>query len=207
MLFRSVFKTANVGVWERGEFVGVIIFASGASPDLVKPYGLAKTEGCELVRVALRKHASAVSKMIAIAIRMLKKKMPGLRLIVSFADQEQNHHGGIYQAGGWVYTGSQTLHAYKINGKIEHPKTLHSRYGVGGQSIPWLRANVDPGAERIRNGLKHRYLMPLDDAMRRQVQQLARPYPKRTNAAASSEDPDVQSGQGGSTPTQPLQGA
>ncbi len=196
-------KLAKVGAWEDGQFIGCVIFGHGATPEIGKPFGLSTLEVCELVRVALSKHKTPTSRIVAVAIRMLKQISPGLRLIVSFADWSQGHHGGIYQAGGWVYVGSNEYHAYRVNGEMIHPKSLHDRYGRGGQSIPWLRANVDPLAERVANGLKHKYVYPLDDAMRAQIALLARPYPKR--AKHPGDAPGDQPEEGGSTPTRTLQ--
>lgn len=176
-------KLAKVGVWEGDTFRGVIIFSVGATPEIGKPFGLRQTEVCELVRVALRHHTAPVSRMLAVSVRMLKGSMPGLRLIVSFADTSHGHHGGIYQAAGWLYVGSQEYHAYRVRGKTFHPRSLHHRYGVGGQSIPWLRQHVDPSAERVANGVKHKYLMPLDNEMRAKLLPLSKPYPKRERSA------------------------
>jgi hypothetical protein len=198
-----VFKAVRIGVWEGGKFIGVVLFGQGATPEIGSPYGLKQTEICELTRVALTNHASPVSRIVALALRFLRKQSPGLRLVVSFADASQGHHGGIYQAGGWVYVGGSQTHGYFVNGSVVHPKTLHSRYGKGGQSIPWLRANVDPRAERIVSGFKHRYLMPLDDAMRKQIEPLRKPYPKRERSADSGT-PGNQSGGGGANPTRSL---
>ena len=198
-----VFKAVRCGVWENDLFVGVVLFGQGATPKIGSPYGLNQTEICELTRVALTKHISPVSQIIAVALRFLRKQCPGLRMVVSFADAGQGHHGGIYQAGGWLYAGGSETHGYKVNGVIVHPKTLHSRYGKGGQSIPWLRANVDPNAERVVSGFKHRYLMPFDDEMRRCIERLRKPYPKRAGSAASGTSPD-QGGRGGATPTPAL---
>lgn len=96
-------KLAKFGVWEQGKFIGAVIYGVGATSDLVKSYGLDATQGCELVRVALTKHKTPVSRIIAISLRILKKQYQNLRLVVSFADPAQSHHGGIYQAGGWVF--------------------------------------------------------------------------------------------------------
>lgn len=179
-----VFGTVKIGAWEDGKFIGVVIFSRGATPEIGSPYGLEQTEICELTRVALTKHETPVSRILSFAFKFLKENSPGLRMIVSFADMAQGHHGGIYQATNWIYVGLSETHAYRVLGKVEHPKSLHSRYGRGGQSIPWLRANVDPKAERIVAGSKHRYLMPLDKKMRKQILPLSKPYPKRevTNA-------------------------
>lgn len=178
-----VFKCVRIGVWENSKFVGVVLFGQGATPEIGSPYGLPQTEICELTRVALNKHETPVSRIISIAIKFLKKHCPGLKLIVSFADTSQGHHGGIYQAGGWIYAGGSETHAYRVNGVNIHPKSLHSKYGKGGQSIPWLRENVDPKAERILAGFKHRYLMPLDSKTKHKIEQLSKPYPKREKQA------------------------
>lgn len=176
-------KLVKVGAWEDGTFVGCVLFGRGAASEIGSPYGLEQTEICELVRVALGTHASPTSKIVSLALRMLKKQSPGLRLVVSFADTTQGHHGGIYQAGNWTFVGTQEYHAYRVLGELVHPKTLHAKYGTGGQSIAWLREHVDPAAERVRNGEKHKYLYALDDEMRARISNLAKPYPKR--AAAS----------------------
>lgn len=174
-------KLARIGVWEDGRFIGVVIFGRGATPHLGTPYGLQQTECVELVRVALRDHVHPVTQIVAGAIRLLSATSPGLRLIVSFADPAQGHHGGIYQAGNWVYLGPAdgpgAQLRFVVNGHVRHPRSLGSLYGDGGQSLPWLRENVDPNARRITVPAKHRYAMPLDRAMRRQLRPLAREYP------------------------------
>lgn len=196
-------KLAKIGVWENGKFVGCLIFGVGATPELCKPYKLNPQQVAELVRVALTRHATPISRVVAIGLKILRNAMPGLRLIVSFADSEQGHHGGIYQAGGWIYNGDSFGRRIVTNGKAEHPRTLGSRYGVGGQSIPWLRKHIDPNAKQIESDAKHRYLMPLDGAMRKQIAPLAKPYPKRAGSSASGTSP-VQGEGGGANPTSAL---
>lgn len=196
-------RLVRLGVWEDDAFVGVVLFGRGAAIHIGKPFGLRQTEVCELVRVALTNHTTPVSRVLAIAVRILRRTSPGIRLVVSFADSKEGHHGGIYQAAGWVFLGGKHDRAYRVRGEMFHPKTLHSRYGVGGQSVPWLRSNIDPAAESVRLPVKLKYALPLDDAMRAQLAPLALPYPKRA-AEPTSVGPDDQSGQGGATPTRPL---
>lgn len=198
-----VFKCVRIGVWEGGEFIGVVLFGQGATPEIGTPYQLSQQEICELTRVALRKHQWPVSRIIAIAMRFLKSHCPRLRLIVSFADASKGHHGGIYQAGGWIYAGGAETHGYYVNGEIVHPKTLHSRYGKGGQSIPWLRANVDKNATRVVSGFKHRYLMPLDADMRKRIEPRRQPYPKRVRSVDSDTSAN-HAEEGGANPTRTL---
>jgi hypothetical protein len=193
-------KTVKFGVWEFGKFVGVVLFAWGASKDLGTPYGLRLTECCELVRVALAKHQTPVSRIVSIALRMLKKANPGLRLIVSFADPVEQHHGGIYQAGNWIYTGTTVpSFEYRLNGARLNKRAYTGRY-IGGP-----RRTVPLGAIKITTPGKHRYLMPLDPAMRQQVELLRLPYPVNQRARSTdSGAPDDQSGGGGANPTRAL---
>jgi hypothetical protein len=180
-------KLVKIGAWEGGKFVGVVIFGLGSTPMMGRAEGLPPGQTCELVRVALAPgHVTPTSRVVAIALRMLRKLNPGLRLIISFADTAQGHVGGIYQAGGWIFVGGkeESNGAYMVRGKIVHPRSLHHKYGAGGQSIPWLRANVDPRAERIRTPVKYKYLMPLDAETRAKILPLAKPYPKRDDAQA-----------------------
>lgn len=201
-------KIVTIGAWEDKQFKGVVIFGYGATPEIGKPYKLKQIEIVELVRVALNKHQTPTSKIVAIALKLLKRANPGLRCVVSFADSEQGHHGGIYQAGNWIYTGSEQYHAYRVNGQIVHPRTLYDRYGVGGQSIPWLHQHVDSCAERLTTAYKHKYVMPLDEAMRKQIEPLRKPYPKREHAVeVNGVTSGDQSEKGGSSPTQPLKEA
>lgn len=194
----------KVGVWEDSKFIGVILFSRGASPDLLRPYGLTQYEGCELTRIALTRHKTEVSRIVSIALKFLKKKNPSLRLVVSFADKSKGHHGGVYQAGNWVYCG--TTHPsveYWLNGKRWHPRQLSEN----GYTIQFGKKRIVPKpseCEKISVPGKHRYLMPLDHLMRRQIEPLRKPYPKR----ASSKEivaSDFQSEEGGENPTEALQ--
>lgn len=169
----------RVGVWEQGRFVGAVLFSMGANNHIGWPYGLAQDEVCELTRVALTKHQTPVSRVLKFAVQFLQRKCPGLKLVVSYADTAQNHHGGIYQACGWVYVGAIESNGLVIHGKRVHPRTSCARYGKGGNSIEWLRKHVDPNAERFPNPPKHKYLLPLHRSVKEQVQALGLPYPKR----------------------------
>jgi hypothetical protein len=199
-------KLIRVGCWEDGRFVGAIIYGLGANRHLASPFGLESTEVAELVRVALapgRQHPT--SKCVAISLRLLKRQSPGLKLVVSYADAGHGHVGTIYQAGGWLYLGNSEQSYIKVKGQVEHPRTLYDRYGRQGQSIPWLRQHVDPRAERVPMAPKLKYVMPLDAAVRGDLQGIALPYPKNAAEVTRSDTPGVQPGEGGATPTRPLQ--
>jgi hypothetical protein len=181
-------KLLKVGVWESGRFVGVVIYGvGGGNSTRGDKYGLDPAgEVAELVRVALRDHQTPVSRIIAISIAFLRRHCPNLRLVVSFADTAQGHHGGIYQAGNWIYTGlTEGDHEFHVKGEILHPRTIHLR---GWRQVEsWLRQNVDPQARLVKTPGKHRYLMPLDAEMRERILPLSKPYPKRAKQAISGD--------------------
>jgi hypothetical protein len=183
----------KIGVWEDNQFIGVVLFGRGASPQILKPYGLQPTEGCELVRIALQKHNAPVSRIVALATRMLKKINPGLRLIVSYADPEQGHTGIIYQASNWIYSG-ETASTFEYIAPDK--KKWHSRMVSkdGWKTVYGKRRRVwrTDQCERVKLKGKHRYLMPLDKKMRKALQQIALPYPKRSKQAMA--DPNQHSG-------------
>lgn len=183
--------SVRLGVWEGDRFIGAVVFARGATPYLLRPYGLKQTGGAELTRIALREHAAPVSRIMSIAVKMLRRRCPGLRLLVSFADPAQGHLGIVYQAAGWLYTGTaQQQHAYYRDqaGRLIHPRTLTGLANPRRVELPHM--------EHVQMPPKHRYLLPLDAAMRAAVLPLVRPYPKRVGGVTSSTDGDQPSGDG-----------
>ena len=185
-------KIVKIGVWEDDKFIGCVLFAWGSNMNIGEPYGLKMIEVCELVRVALDSHLSPTSKIVSRAIKMLKKQSPGIKLIVSYADTEQNHLGIIYQATNWIYVGTVNSSPFHfVRGKWIKQRTASSLLGSVIGTIQ------KPGYPKIK------YLMPLDDAMRKQIEPLRQPYPKRgrgetDNALQTNEET------GGASPTRPL---
>lgn len=171
-------KCVKVGAWEGGSFVGVIVFGYGASNNLPKSFGLKQTECVELTRIAMREHITPITRMVSIAIRMLRKQSPGIRLIVSFADPDQGHKGGIYKGGNWISAGSSIASdEYIIKGKRLHGRSVRklreqSRRDTKLVTVEWARKHLDPNLTKMMGSEKIRFLMPLDDAMRDQVKKL-----------------------------------
>lgn len=169
-------KAVMIGVWEDSSYRGVVIFSRGSAPRLGQSWGVSNIQVCELTRIALREHQTPVSQVVASALRMLKQTNPGLRVVFSFADPEQNHHGGVYQAGNWIYTGVSEMRVrYWIHGRYFHERSVHN-FGWKNQ-LSWIKEHVDPSACTVTSLGKHRYAMPLDRGMRRYVRQYSQPYP------------------------------
>ena len=169
----------RLGVWEKGGFIGVVIFSRGATSNLGKKFGLKNTQVCELSRIALSTHVSMVSRIASIAIRVLNNSQ-NIRLIYSYADPNQGHVGTIYQAMNFIYTGStpKSVLYRDHTGRVWHGRQVSSsgwkkQYGEN-RRVPKIK-----DCEKIKQLGKHRYLYPLDKSMRRQVLKLSKPYPKR----------------------------
>ena len=194
----------RVGVWENEAFIGCVLFSRGANQNLGNAYGLKQTEVCELTRVALTSHLTPVSRIVSVAIRFVAKCSPGVRLVISFADPLQNHVGGIYQAGNWIYSGCTSPDRYYIdtNGRKWHSRQC-SVTGFKPQYGTLRKVPKISECKKVETPGKHRYLYPLDAAMRAQIAPLAKPYPKR--GAGETDNAARSNGQtGGASPTAPL---
>lgn len=176
-----------IGVWENGKYVGCIIFSRGANKDLGKPFGLKQIEVCELSRVALNNHVNTVTKMISIAIKLLLKRSPGIKLIISFADKNQNHEGVIYKAGNWIYLGKTSKSFLYIdeNGKKYHPRQV-SPTGLKIQYGNIRKVPTPDSLNRIEQLPKYRFAYPVTKSMRQELE---------------SKAADSQSEKGGAVPT------
>jgi hypothetical protein len=194
----------KVGVWESGTYIGCVIFAQGNNQHQGAAYGLTMFEVVELCRVALDKHVNPVTRIVSLALKFLKQRCRKTRLVVSYADPEQGHHGGIYQGGNWVFigTGGSTEAFYDASGKRIHTRTA----APNGQKKQFGRnTSRHRGMVARRETLlpKWKYLMPLDAEMKAAILPLSKPYPKR----ASSETNDTAGNlpeKGGATPTDAL---
>jgi hypothetical protein len=154
-------------VFDNDVFCGVICYGRGATNDIGKPYGLNSGECIELIRVALNGKQSITSKALSISLKLIHKYAPLCKLIVSFADPEQNHKGIIYQATNWYYIG-KTIPAdeYIIDGKRVHGRTFRS-------------AGKPSNAIKVKGSSKYRYIYPLDKSLIPLCKELSKPYPKK----------------------------
>lgn len=194
-------KLVKVGVWENEKYIGCVIYSRGTAKDLGTKYGLTQGECVELTRVALKSHEAPVSQILAISLKMLKKSNPGLKLVVSFAAQSENHHGGIYQATNWIYSGESDV----IADAIYKGRRVANR--VLSELVQKSKCSVNELEQRgiikdVRRFRKYRYLMPLNKATKKSIMHLHKPYPKRAKEAGATEPPVAL---GGATPTCPLQ--
>ena len=167
-------------VYENGEWCGVILFGVGATPNIGKPFGLIQGEILELVRVALNGKQKTTSECVSKALHQLHKDAPTVKMVVSYADKDQNHVGTIYQATNWIYLGTMNegqRSAFIIHGKKTHPRTIGSLGGV--QSLEWVKTHLDKNAKEYITKGKEKYVYCFDKRMRKRLMQESQPYPKK----------------------------
>ena len=186
----------TIGVWENDKFIGAVIYGRGACPHLCEPYNLKPDQVCELTRVALNNHKTEVTKIISLSIKLLKRICPLLKLVISFADMNQDHVGTIYQAGNWIYSGiSKSTPLFFYKGRWMHQRQLGSLKGMTSKTFKGRKKKIKD---------KLRYLMPLDKKIRKQVLKLALPYPKKCPSGVTVAHPVTGCGGGGSIPPKGL---
>lgn len=168
---------------DQDEWCGVICYGFGATPMIASPFDKWQGQVIELVRVALngKQGHGKTSQAVAMTLKALPRYYPAVDIIVSYADLDQNHAGILYQATNWIYAGlvnDGQRGAFIIHGKKMHPKSVHSKGWK--QSLLWLRENVDENATEFITKGKHKYIYPIEKRMRKRIEALSVPYPKKT---------------------------
>lgn len=174
----------------KDEWCGVVLFGTGATPNIGSPYGLAQGEVLELVRVALNGKQETTSMAVGGGLKELKKDAPMCKLVISYADADQGHFGTIYQATNWIYTGIENIGsrgAFIINGKKTHPKSVYAieiidENGIKRhcpQTLEAVRKYIDPDATEFFTQGKRKYIFPMNKRIRKRLAHLAQPYPKK----------------------------
>jgi hypothetical protein len=127
--------------------------------------GLELDEVLELTRlVVLDEYGKNIeSYVISQSFRWLKQNDPGVKVLVSYADPEQSHTGGIYRATNWLYQGcgySKLMPDYSIrlneNDLWTHSRTVGSRWGK--KSVANLAKSIGQTFWRKEETAKHRYI-------------------------------------------------
>lgn len=135
--------TKSFGLFVDDELMAVCTFGKPASPSLCKGImgGKYSDNVYELNRLCRRDgYNGQLSHFVSYCLRQLKKYD---WIIVSYSDTAMNHHGYIYQACNFIYTGctKERTDKYVPNGK-------HSRH----------YKDEDQGMYRVVRSAKHRYI-------------------------------------------------
>ena len=169
------------GLFDGGELVGVIAFATPSSENVRASVLGPEHKGSitELHRLVLLDAIprNGESWFIVRGLRALKAERPYYRAVLSFADATQGHVGTIYQATNAIYTGTSGRARFYLDpdGRLRHPRQ-------NGHNVTPAEAAAMGWTSTMREG-KHRYLYLLGDrrevvATRRLLRLSSLPYPK-----------------------------
>lgn len=177
--------TYAYGLFHNNELVGVITY--GTPPSHALKMGLAGKENydkvLELNRLCLKHNKkNEASYLISKSLKLLPKG----RLIISFADMEQNHTGVVYQACNFHYLGLSAkrtdMKLRDMNGK--HPLTLQDEFRGIPDRASKLKEKYGDQIIYEQRSRKHRYLFITGSKndkkiLLKQVKYKVEPYPKK----------------------------
>lgn len=164
---------------ETGEPVAGVIYSQPVNRNF-------PPHAAELSRLVRRDDFTGrLSELVAFSLRWLRGNTT-TPFVLSYADSTQGHHGGIYQACGFVYVGPTTSRFIGFNapdGSFIHGRICNGRFGT--QSIEAI-ARIKPDWVPVYGKPKHLYIFPLRQkwaTIARKHGWQAKPYPKPDFAA------------------------
>jgi hypothetical protein len=179
---RRCFAAREVGglFGETGEPVAASVYGNPCNRNF-------NQDSLELLRlVRHEKYNAPISELVSFSLRWLKANTT-TPFVLSYADTTQGHHGGIYQACGFVYIGatnSRLIGYTTEHGEFVHGRACNHRFGT--MAIEAL-AKLRPGWSPTYGQPKHLYIFPLRQKWRtisRRYGWEAKPFPKPSSSAA-----------------------
>ena len=161
------------GLYADGKLLGICSYGKPASNNLCK--GCFGADNSHLVYELNRLVVieGLGKNVLSYFVGQTFKLLPKPIILVSYADSDMNHHGYIYQATNWIYSG-----ATKARTDVDSGANSHSRH--------YDKASIDYTKRKFRSS-KHRYFMVLAD--KRVKKRLmgdfnykTEPYPKGDNS-------------------------
>lgn len=204
----------HFGVFLNGKLEGALQF--GPSIDkrrMAQNLGIGFNESLELNRMALSDNCpkNSESRALGICLRILKKKYPFLKIIISFADACQCGDGTIYRASGFK------LHSYKKNtsllempsGEIIAKKSLDDKLSSDGKYLSSIA--IKNGAKPLI-GFQMKYLYFFDKNLEKRfkfvdfdkIPNEVKMYKGLRRSEHENNAADFQSAESGATPTTAL---
>jgi hypothetical protein len=195
------YRGGEVGFIDDEKLIGCAIYGYPVGRNAVQSIidGLAKDQCLELTRLFIHDGYGSNIESYAVgqSFKWLRENAPNIKMLLSYADPEQMHLGGIYQATNWLYQDCRDLQLmpnYSLSIQKDpydwiHSRTVFSRWG----SVNLDHLKTELGKENIREFWrkrelpKHRYIQVLGKdkiekrKLLKQLKHKTTPYPK--NAA------------------------
>lgn len=129
--FESLLAKFVFGLYDNSELIGVLVYGQGCSKRFESKYG---SKALELRRLVFSKQIPNLgSYFISRTIRILKSR--AVEKVISYADANVGHSGGVYKASNFQYLGKEKYiqyvmkHGGKIVGKRQiYQKNKHGKY-------------------------------------------------------------------------------
>ena len=191
------------GLYQNNELVGICSYGRPVAHTLIKYAfnGHYLNNFLELNRLVINENL--IKNSLSFFVSATLKKLPSPLVVVSYADTSLNHHGYIYQACNFIYTGLSAKRTdYKIKG-LEHLHSAsvmdHAGRGKEKGKILKLKEIYGENLYLKDRPRKHRYfyLIGTKNDKKEMIKNLAykiEPYPKGNNKRYDSKyRPSVQS--------------
>lgn len=175
------------GLYEGGVLRGVCCYGVPASPPLIQ--GICGKENAHLVRelnrlVLDKNEKNLASFFVSSTLKLLPKPL----IIVSFADTSMGHHGYVYQACNFLYTGlSEKRTNWKLKGKEHlHSATIADLSRGKLDRVGYMRETYGDDFYLEERPRKHRYIYFIGNKKERarflsSLNYSIAPYPKGEN--------------------------
>lgn len=197
----------HFGVFLGGSLQGALQY--GPSIDkrrMAQNLGIGFNESLELNRMALSDKCpkNSESRALGITLRILKKKYPHLKVIISFADACQCGDGTIYRASGFK------LHSFKTNNSLWKNEKGEIYFDHGTKSIP--KDELKAKGFKPIEGFQMKYLYFFDKSLEKKfkfvefdkIPYQVRMYKGIKRTELESKASGIQSEESGATPTSTL---
>lgn len=145
------------GLWDKnGIMQGIITYGTPVSNTLRNLWDN-KYKLMELNRLVINEGLE--KNILSFLVAQSLNKLPKPLVLVSYADTSKNHHGYIYQATNWIYTGlSAVFKDYYVRGMEHlHNGTIMDMSRGKENRVDWLRKKFGENLIMIDRPRKHRY--------------------------------------------------
>lgn len=172
----------HLGLYYKGEFSGVLVFGYMLNPARAGKVvaGTVQGEYLELNRMWLADKAprNSESRAISYAIKYIKRALPMVAWIQSFADERCGRWGVVYQAANFQYIGSHKTAFYLLDGEYYHEMLLTAKITFKGRG-QFLRDNVHRAEKCVFR--QFRYIYFIKPHWSKRLNLKVQKYPKPPN--------------------------
>lgn len=156
---------------------GIVTYGTPVSSTLRNLWG-GQYKLMELNRLVI--NAGLEKNVLSFLVSQSLSQLPKPMVIVSYADTSQFHHGYIYQATNWIYTGlSLPFKDYYVKGMEHlHNGTIMDMSRGKENRVQWLRDKFGDNLIMIERPRKHRYFMFIGSRRDRKNMDKMLPYEK-----------------------------